>query len=119
MDCPGGHQYSIRVRYHTKASTLVLMDCPGGLNHIHVELGAEQASTLVLMDCPGGREWENNIRSMSVSFNPCFNGLSRRTAGARSKKQGAEASTLVLMDCPGGRAPSARRRAAVSLQPLF
>ena len=41
---------------------------------------------------------------LKVCFNPCFNGLSRRTGpGARVHRQ-VQASTLVLMDCPGGRA---------------
>jgi len=36
-------------------------------------------------------------------FNPCFNGLSRRTGDREARVPlMARASTLVLMDCPGG-----------------
>jgi len=35
-------------------------------------------------------------------FNPCFNGLSRRTTIESRVPKVLRASTLVLMDCPGG-----------------
>ena len=37
-----------------------------------------------------------------ISFNPCFNGLSRRTDSRGHAIPAPHASTLVLMDCPGG-----------------
>ena len=107
MDCPGGPLEAKRGQLGRRASTLVLMDCPGGPDQpvrYHVR---GHASTLVLMDCPGGLA-PSLQRSNNTSFNPCFKGLSRRTAVAERVRGPQHASTLVLMDCPGGHVPSLR-----------
>ena len=65
-------------------------------------MGNPRASTLVLMDCPGGPESIPIARRSESCFNPCFNGLSRRTVGVADQRPDVVASTLVLMDCPGG-----------------
>ena len=107
MDCPGGPLEAKRGQLGRRASTPVLMDCPSGPDQpvrYHVR---GHASTPVLMDCPGGLA-PSLQRSNNTSFNPCFNGLSRRTAGGRRSGGQWRASTLVLMDCPGGRVGPAR-----------
>jgi len=55
------------------------MDCPGGHDKEVPAPAAGDASTLVLMDCPGGRQNAARRARSCGSFNPCFNGLSRRT----------------------------------------
>ena len=93
-----------------KASTPVLMDCPGGRRPLMPLLAFIVASTLVLMDCPGGLAISRFNASFAMGFNPCFNGLSRRTGARARRDAGGDASTLVLMDCPGGPGPWRRRR---------
>ena len=95
------------------------MDCPGGLGSLIFLSAFLKASTLVLMDCPGGRLARRGQPVRANGFNPCFNGLSRRTRGLARYVGSYHASTLVLMDCPGGRLHEARRGPLDKLQPLF
>ena len=95
------------------------MDCPGGLGSLIFLSAFLKASTLVLMDCPGGRLARRGQPVRANGFNPCFNGLSRRTYVHLGVHRDLLASTLVLMDCPGGRSLKALGESVGLLQPLF
>jgi len=95
------------------------MDCPGRLPHI----------TIGVSDWPGFNPCFNGLSRRTGAeqkgprgrhgFNPCFNGLSRRTPYQGPARQDRVASTLVLMDCPGGRADVGPPLTVMLLQPLF